>query len=144
MPFIIDNNVVQRILCDKSDPKFCKLSRCLFEGKPFGVVFFYGGKLAEEYCRNKTVLRLLVQLDRAGRARRIDSSLIEYELKGIAQQKIKSDDEHVLALARASGARVLCSEDGDLISDFKNLSIIPRPKGKVYSESNKKMLFYCK
>ena len=45
----------------------------------------------------------------------------------------RSDDEHVLALAVVSGARLLYTNDTALIADFKNREIIANPRGKVYS-----------
>ena len=46
---------------------------------------------------------------------------------------LRSDDPHVLALARVSGARLLYTGDTDLIADFKDKKIIDSPRGKVYS-----------
>ena len=45
----------------------------------------------------------------------------------------KSDDQHIIALAQISGARLLYSHDGDLQKDFGNKKLIDRPRGKVYS-----------
>ena len=44
-----------------------------------------------------------------------------------------SDDEHVIALARVSGARLLFTNDGDLQADFKNPGIINGPRGVIYT-----------
>lgn len=44
-----------------------------------------------------------------------------------------SDDEHIIALAQISGARLLYSNDGDLHKDFRNKNLIDNPRGKVYS-----------
>lgn len=52
-------------------------------------------------------------------------------LQGTGQ--LRSNDPHILALARASGARLLYTADKDLIADFKNPRIVSRPRGKVYS-----------
>ena len=48
-----------------------------------------------------------------------------------------SDDPHVIALARISGARLLCSNDKDLQQDFGTKNLIDRPRGKVYSTRDK-------
>lgn len=45
----------------------------------------------------------------------------------------RSDDPHILALARVSGARLLYSNDKNLQQDFKNKKLIDQPRGKVYS-----------
>ena len=44
-----------------------------------------------------------------------------------------SDDEHVIALAQVSGARLLFSNDAELHKDFKSKELIVQPRGKVYS-----------
>jgi len=44
----------------------------------------------------------------------------------------KSNDAHVIALARAAKARVLVSDDRDLFRDFKNPRLLNNPRGKVY------------
>ena len=52
------------------------------------------------------------------------------------QRLCKSDDPHVLALARAAGARLLFSNDGLLIQDFQNNDILRGPSGKVYPKTD--------
>lgn len=44
---------------------------------------------------------------------------------------LESDDPHVVALARVSGARVLVSCDGDLRDDFRDRNLISQPSGKL-------------
>ena len=51
-----------------------------------------------------------------------------------------SDDVHILALARASGARLLYTGDKNLMTDFKTKSIIDNPRGKIYSNAKQKNL----
>lgn len=48
----------------------------------------------------------------------------------------RSNDLHVLALARVSGARTLCTADGDLRRDFKDSRLVARPKGSIYSRAS--------
>ena len=45
----------------------------------------------------------------------------------------RSNDEHVLALALVSGARLLYTNDAALIADFKDREIVVNPRGKVYT-----------
>ena len=45
----------------------------------------------------------------------------------------RSNDQHVIALAQVSGARLLYANDGDLQRDFKKKALIGSPRGKVYS-----------
>ena len=46
---------------------------------------------------------------------------------------LQSDDSHVIALARASGARLLYTGDTALIADFKDKRLIDKPRGRIYS-----------
>jgi predicted nucleic acid-binding protein len=83
------------------------------------------------------VKRRLVVLWQAGLALEVCTERIGQEERQVnAIEGRKSDDAHVLALARASGARVLCTHDEDLQADFKNLEIVPRPKGKIYKNQD--------
>ncbi len=92
----------------------------------------YGGKLAKELQRVGDSRRLLYEFQSAGKAKLFTDSELEIE-----QQKLekiggyKSNDLHVLALARASRVRLLCAHDTDLENDFKNKRFVD-PRGKVY------------
>ena len=53
----------------------------------------------------------------------------------------ESNDQHVIALAQVSGARLLYCRDDALRQDFKNKELVDQPRGKVYStEENPKFL----
>lgn len=94
-----------------------------------------GGKLTEELCKISNFSEWLNEALISGTAKSFPDSVIskeENELKGL---KCKSNDVHVLALARASGARLLYSHDNALGKDFKNSDLIPtkvHKRGKVY------------
>lgn len=96
------------------------------------LVYSTGGKFADEVQRKYR--RKLADYSRAGRAHFVPPCRFakdEAELK--ASGSLRSDDPHVLALARASGARLLYTGDDDLIADFKNARLIQNPRGRVYS-----------
>ena len=67
----------------------------------------------------------------------------------IQQNNCKSDDEHIIALAQVSGARLLYTQDEDLKSDFKDLKhgkIYPRgktPKAKKARDTIHKGKKWC-
>jgi hypothetical protein len=78
--------------------------------------------------------------NRAGQFRLVSDGVQEKEseLKG----KIKSDDEHIIALALVTGVKVLISYseyesgqkgDSDLFDDFKNKNLVG---GKVYTKKS--------
>ncbi len=47
----------------------------------------------------------------------------------------QSNDHHIIALAQVSGARLLYTNDNDLMQDFDDRHLISKPRGKVYSTS---------
>ena len=73
----------------------------------------------------------------SGSAKRIPcDKLKEKEIEYRESTLLKSDDPHILALAKAAGARLLYTNDRDLMKDFKNRLILNKPKGKVYSRKS--------
>lgn len=96
-----------------------------------GIV--YGGKLADELFGSEKARRRLKAWVRAGRAFEQDPKAVEVESGTVGALGLcRSNDEHVIALARLSGARVLCAGDAKLMDDFSDLRLVPRPKGKIY------------
>ncbi len=90
---------------------------------------------------------MLRVLGQAARARKIADNLIEIELGKVAELGIcKSNDSHMLALARAGNVRLQCTEDADLIVDFRNKAIIDNPRGNIHSASRHNHLLskHCK
>jgi predicted nucleic acid-binding protein len=93
------------------------------------------GKLRRELAKIAEVQHILVSLDRAGRLRSADEGdlrLQEGHFK--ADDRCRSNDTHVLALAVVSGARTLATFDRALSDDFKDQTIINHPGGKVYRD----------
>ena len=76
----------------------------------------------------------------SGQAKLYTEEQIAPEEKKVREiNKHKSNDVHILALARASGARLLCTGDKKLITDFTNTKIIlPKPKGKIYPRTKRR------
>lgn len=135
MCLIVDNCVASRVLVHRDDSFFGNVSRCLFSGCGVRVRLSYGGELLAEYSGSQDVLSAIQVLEQAGRASKTPDSAIRAEKRKVeAAGGCGSNDAHVLALARASGARILCSNDNPLIQDFKNPAIIGNPAGKVITE----------
>jgi hypothetical protein len=130
MCLIIDANVAYTIRSDPPDPDSVPLLRQILARK-VGVVS--GGRNAEELHR-AGLGDFLVTLARAGILSTFGREELEVdETRLRAEGHCQSDDHHVLALARLSGARLLYSRDQRLHTDFKNQRIIANPRGKVYS-----------
>ena len=127
MPIIVDANVAA-VLFGGSDEEFRPVLDALISG---AARLVYGGRVTREYSNIRAAVRLIAELDRSGIARQIpDVDAREAQLK--AQGRCLSDDEHVIALAQLSSARLLCSRDTTLHIDFTDKRLIDGPRGKVY------------
>ena len=93
-----------------------------------------GGKLLEELDSNSKFQKWRRQAVLSGKVRIVDNQEVE-TMAGqlVTNSSCLSDDEHIVALAQISGARLLYSNDRDLQEDFKNRNLIDDPRGKVYS-----------
>ena len=141
MCLIVDINVAHKVLLVSDDPDFKDVHICLFTNSNPKASLVYGGKLTDEYSTNHEIVKKLVELDRAGRARKVDDDHVNKEMEWIIQSELcKSDDEHIIALARVSSVRLLCSHDKDLHSDFTNKALLDKPRGKVYQKPRHKNL----
>ena len=139
MCIIVDVNKLGSFLADPPDDDSRPIRRWLDRGAG-SIVYSTGGRFAEEIRgRAKAKLADYVQ---AGRAKRIRASRFADDERNLkARADLRSDDPHVLALARAAGARLLYTADRNLISDFKDRRFIDGPRGKVYSSAgNAKLL----
>jgi hypothetical protein len=144
MCLIVDTNRIADLLRPSQD---MTLLRHAVVGKRQQSRLVLGGRLLEEYWRLQQYRTIFQELERAGRLRRVDSVQVNAEEKRIVASALcRSDDAHVLALARISGARLLCSEDGDLCTDFRSKSLIDQPRGKIYASKHHSTLLsrHCK
>ena len=132
MCMIIDANRLGGFLADPAHEDAAPI-RDWLDRRGGRIVYSTGGKFAREVghgSRSK-----LADYVRAGKAILIPPERFtndEIALEPI----INSDDPHVLALARATGVRLLYTGDGDLADDFKDKRFINRPRGKVYSRAD--------
>ena len=133
MCIIVDANKLGVFLGEPPHEDAAPIRRWLDRPRHTGtLVYSTGGKFADELGYNAR--RKLADYYRAGRAHRVPASrFVQDEAALKASGRLRSDDPHVLALARASGARLLYTGDEDLIADFKNSRLIQNPRGRVYS-----------
>ena len=101
-----------------------------------GTIVVGGKELREAlYIRHDGKERQVInELRSAGRIiekkdNRVDARAIELRM----DNSCVSNDEHIIALAQISGARLLYSNDKKLHKDFGNKNLIDNPRGKVYS-----------
>ena len=139
---IVDANVIGELWDRGGTPAGIGFRKAVDDGR---VPLVIGGtKLlrelgAESSGRPPRVRKWIQQLQVAGRLTRMPDAKIDAraaELRSgadVASHPIQSDDHHIIALAQASGARLLYSNDEPLARDFRNPRIINSPRGSVYS-----------
>ena len=135
MCIIVDANKLGEFLASPPNDDAMPIRQWLERPNGAGtLVYSTGGKFAGELGRNaRTKLAVYAQ---AGKARLVAAHRFSDDADRLrASGQLRSDDPHVLALARASGARLLYTGDQDLIADFKDSSLIRDPRGKVYSSA---------
>ena len=93
------------------------------------IIYSTGGKFAKEISRRAR--ERLTAYVRSGMAIQVDAQKFRRDESSLAPD-VRSDDPHVLALARASGARLLYTDDAALMDDFTDKRFIDGPRGKVY------------
>lgn len=131
---IVDNNVVTEVFGNRPPEAGKKFRQWLGNRNGRLVV---GGKLLEELKGNSGFREWFQQNQLSGRLRQVKRSKVEAEEQRIRWENLcQSDDEHVVALAVVSGARLLYTNDADLIKDFKNRQIVANPNGKIYTTAN--------
>ena len=134
---IVDANVAFEVFGRKRTPAGMRFQDWLDGGQGQLVV---GGRVLDELVRNRNFERWLLEARRlSGRVRQVGSARIRQREDDLVRSGLlRSDDEHVVALALESGARLLYTNDNALMKDFKNPKIVARPHGKIYTtkESN--------
>lgn len=129
---IVDANVAFEVFGRKRTRGGKQFREWLDDGPGQLVV---GGRVLDELARNSSFARWLVEARRVGgRVRQIGRARIrrrEGDLVGSGL--LQSDDEHVVALALESGARLLYTDDGRLQRDFTNPAVIHGVAGRVYT-----------
>ena len=90
-----------------------------------GVLAYTGkGRYAEEFDRDPRMLRLLGEYRRAQLVKQVPAETVRRAEGTLDESTMQSNDPHVLALAKASDAEILCSRDRALQRDFREL--LPR------------------
>lgn len=132
MCIIIDANISHLVFCNTPSNDWIPILNFI-ENHSNSLAI--GGKVASELFKHNRTRRIIGQYLRSGNARSYNSETLIHEENSIISDCV-SDDPHVIALARNSGARLLCSHDQDLHCDFTNPSILNNPRGKIYQNSS--------
>ena len=128
---ILDANVIHQVFRSDRPPADAEFFKWLNAGRGSLVV---GGKLLQELSKNGNFSQWLQQARLAGRVKSFNDAEVNDRTEKLKQEGLcRSNDEHVIALAQISKARLLYTNDKDLQQDFKDKKLIDRPRGKVYS-----------
>ena len=137
MCIIIDTNKIHEFLNEPPSDDTRPIHDWVAK-KSGSLIYTTYGQYGDEL---KTVQKRLLTYYRSGKATHIGKEkIISEEAKLQVANEHISDDVHILALARASGARLLYTGDKNLMTDFKTKSIIDNPRGKIYSNAKQKNL----
>ena len=89
--------------------------------KGHGVLAYTtSGRFGQE-LRNSALINTFVVSQRRAGAQLISSTELAAASSDLRDREFNSNDRHVLELALASRAQVLCTDDRDLKHDFRNL-----------------------
>ena len=92
-----------------------------------------GGELANELASSWAFQKWAETAVSDGRITNFGKSEVEKETHILSENWAgKSNDQHVIALARVSKARILYANDQLLCEDFKDPALITQPRGKIY------------
>ncbi len=134
---IVDANVANQLWESGGTPAGKAFRGAVDHGQ---VPLVVGGRHHDELMQSGELMRRwLAQLQLAGRLTSVDSELVNRRTTELIQTTEQgapvcgSDDEHIIALAQVSGARLLFTNDDALTGDFKEKRLIDGPRGKVYS-----------
>lgn len=136
MCLIIDANFVTLVFAAEPAQDYLPIRNALSEGRARAMI---GGHLQTEYFRVKKLIPIWVELNRKGVLKSANEKAVVAETAKFAAMTLKSDDPHILALAKVSGARLLCSHDQPLHSDFTNSALLT-PKGNIYQNASHQSL----
>lgn len=130
---ILDNNVRHEVFGDRNaQTPAGKYFLDWVEG-PKGMLVI-GGELRRELSGYGRFLTWMRTATRRNVVRSIDDKQVDDETGNLrGQGNCRSDDEHVLALARVSGARLLFTNDVALQDDFRDTDIVGGTRGRIYT-----------
>ena len=133
---IIDANIVAEAFGAKTTDAGKAFRQRVDEGWLQLVV---GGKVLDELDANGAFRDWRATAVRYGKVRVANEDAVRARTQELVDSGVcVSDDEHVVALAQVSGARLVYSNDRLLHRDFKSKTLIDEPRGKVYTTRSTK------
>jgi predicted nucleic acid-binding protein len=129
MPIIIDTNRV----CDFLDQRAGHANEIIIRTSKGKMRVAFDGEIKKEN-RCKKFLAMVAEWKRAGRLIETTSAALKKVELDVSGADFKSNDAHVIIIARALNVRLLYTDDNDLATDFKNPNLV-RPRGSVVRTS---------
>jgi predicted nucleic acid-binding protein len=127
---IIDANVLAEFF--KESSPYSQLNQKVIRDRLLPIVLG-GSKLRQEYARLQRLRSLIFELLSAGIIQTADDEAVDEEAQRLVDTECcQSNDHHVIALARCSRGRVLCSCDKALQGDFLDAALVSQPRGFIY------------
>ena len=130
---IVDACVIHRVLVSRADNNGDSVFRGWIRSGNGILVFAETNEFLREQ-RNSELTELVGNYLRFGRAQRVSTAAVTEETTRFVG-RTRSDDPHILALAKVGDALVLCTDDGRdrggrLIADFKDTNLLPKVGGR--------------
>ena len=131
---IVDKNVVGEVFTHNQSEAGKMFLQWVNSGQSRLVV---GGHLLYELSQCARANDWIKEALNRGTARRINAGRVTTREKLLKQNnRLRSNDSHVIALAQLSGARLLYSNDKKLSRDFLDSNLVHSPRGDVYTTVN--------
>ena len=128
---IVDANVAHEVFGDNRTPAGEHFYNWLTREN--GGTLAAGGRLLRELNNYSQFKDVFGERLRVGKAKLVSDDEIASALDDLPNDLVESNDHHVLALANASGARLLFTNDNALQDDFRNRRIIGGTRGRIYT-----------
>jgi hypothetical protein len=134
MCIIVDANLASAVFSRPPADAMRPVIKWLFKGDGKLV---HGGKLTKELLKVSKAGSALVELRKNRRAIDIEAEDPSAFAAALAwcKGRCRSNDPHVVAIARLSGARTLVTNDKQAMQDFKDKVLVPTPPGKIYQRT---------
>lgn len=127
---ILDNSVRSMLFASQPTDAAKNFRQRVETGK---LPLFVGGFLKEELSGSEPAREWLSEGERSGFVRLTDDEAVNAQTETLKKASLcESNDEHVIALAQISGARLLYANDDKLEKDFGNKQLVDKPRGVLY------------
>lgn len=132
---ILDNSVRNMLFVSNPTAAAKNFRQWVESGK---LPLVAGGHLKQELFGSERAKEWLSEGERSGSGyvKLIDDEAVNAQTDELKKASLcESNDEHVIALAQVSGARLLYANDDKLEKDFLKKQLIDKPRGVLYPKN---------